>query len=129
MQAMTPADVRARREAAHKFLEVAGLVPLDEDASYPAVAGSLAVLAGIAASDAICGHVIKERPRGQDHGQAATVLARVRDGARSAAALERLLADKDASQYGTTYLSRERAEQMLRRAALVVEEMERLLRA
>lgn len=128
MQDMSPAEVRVRADMAVKFLEVASIVADDEsDESLPSVAGALCVLAGIAASDAMCGHVLRRRPRGQDHAQAVTVLGGIRGAEESALALRRLLADKDTSQYGTTYVSRERARAMARRAQVMVDAMEALL--
>ncbi|WP_432492726.1 hypothetical protein [Kineococcus auxinigenes] len=56
---MTAAEVQVRAEAARKFLEVARMVEDDtSDPALPRVASALAVLAGIAASDAVCGHVL-----------------------------------------------------------------------
>ncbi len=59
MQPVTAAEVQVRAEAARKFLEVARMVEDDtSDPALPRVASALAVLAGIAASDAVCGHVL-----------------------------------------------------------------------
>lgn len=117
-----------RADMARKFLEVASMVADDEsDESLPSVAGALCVLAGIAASDAMCGHVLRQRPRGQDHVQAVGVLGGIRGAEESASALRRLLADKDTSQYGTSYVSSERAHAMARRARVMVDAMGVLL--
>ena len=127
---MTPHEVLVRAEMARKFLDVAQIVADDDsDDSLPSVAGALSVLAGIAANDAICGHVLKQRPRGQDHAQAVGVLEGIRGAEEGAGALRRLLADKDASHHGTTYLSSERARSMVRRAGARLAVMERLLDA
>lgn len=60
---------------AREFLEVAELVvdEKDEDASflYASSAASLAVLAGIAASDAACCKALQERSRSENHRDAA----------------------------------------------------------
>ncbi len=50
----TPAECRVRRDQARAFLDVAELV-LTEDRREVHVAAALAVLAGIATADAICG--------------------------------------------------------------------------
>ena len=50
----TRAECRTRRDQARAFLEVAELV-LTEDRREAHVAAALAVLAGIAAADAVCG--------------------------------------------------------------------------
>lgn len=65
-----PAECRSRRDQARAFLEVAELV-LTEDRREAHVAAALAVLAGIAATDAICGLSLGKWSRGQDHNQAA----------------------------------------------------------
>lgn len=128
-QPMSAADVSVRAQSARKFLEVAELVADDGDRTVAHVSASLAVLAGIAASDAICGAVLGQRPQGQDHKQAAVVLATVRPrGKDSAAALRRLLDDKSNAQYGTSYLTPARIDGMLRAARKLVEIMEEQLR-
>jgi hypothetical protein len=96
---MTVADVRARAEGARKFDDVARLVD-GEDGEYRKVSVALAVLAGIAAGDAICGHDLGECARGQDHRQAVTLLRTVRGTEDAGAALGRLLDLKDAAHYG-----------------------------
>lgn len=127
MRPMTRAEVEVRAQAARSFVDVAQLVDDEEPESHLSVVGSLCVLAGIAASDAMCGHVLKERPRGQDHGQAVRVLETVRGAGASARALKRLLDEKDNAHYGTTYLSRDRVRQMLKHAMTMVAEMDALL--
>ncbi len=76
-QTMSKGDVQARANAARRFSEVAQLVA-DEDGDYAQVCAALAVLAGIAAGDAICGSELGHCSRGQDHRQAVTLLGRVR---------------------------------------------------
>ncbi|MCG2801807.1 MAG: hypothetical protein L6311_06900 [Cellulomonas sp.] len=130
MQDMTAAEVRIRAEAAQKFVDVAAMVHTDvSDPSYPQVTGSLAVLAGIAASDAVCGHVLKQRPKGQDHKQAVDVLTSFREGESLGATLGRLLDQKNNAHYGTTYLTRARAEAMLDQARRMVERMDEILQS
>lgn len=101
----------------------------DTDPALPNVIGALAVLAGIAASDAICGHVLKQRPRGQGHDEAVGVLEGIREGKGLAVVLRRLLAEKDNAQYGTTRMIHKRAGDMVRRAQTLVDGMEKILRA
>lgn len=104
------------------------MVAEEPDVDYRAVSASLAVLAGIAGGDAICGHVLKKRSRAQEHRQAVDLLRTV-TGARSAArALDRLLDMKDAAQYGTSALSADRAKGAVKAAATVVDEMNAILR-
>jgi hypothetical protein len=59
----TPAECRARREHAMSFLDVADAV-LTEDRREAHVAAALAVLAGIAAADSICGFRLRKWSRG-----------------------------------------------------------------
>lgn len=126
---MTTADVRVRADASRKFLEVARMVAEDDDTSYRLVCASLAVLAGIAAGDAICGHALKQRSRGQDHHQAVDLLRTVRNAGPAAKALSTLLDIKDAAQYGTAGLSADKTAQALRAAEAVVSQMDVVLRA
>jgi hypothetical protein len=65
-----------RRRIAQKYLEVAELIAT-EDGTAINVAVGLAVLAGIAAADAICIAATGERYSGQDHTAAADLLGRV----------------------------------------------------
>ena len=56
-------EAQARLDQARAFLDVAKLVgEQDDDLATPNVAASLAVLAGIAASDAVCCAVLGRRP-------------------------------------------------------------------
>lgn len=72
----TPAEARSRRLVAQKYLEVADLTA-EEDGVAINVTVGLAVLAGIAAGDAICLRAIGERYAGTDHAAAADLLVRV----------------------------------------------------
>ncbi|MGH3369992.1 MAG: hypothetical protein ACRDPR_08310 [Nocardioidaceae bacterium] len=70
------------------------------DTATPGVAAALAVLAGIAASDAACCAKLRKRSRGQDHAEAVNLLRTVvPQGEAMAKDLGRLLAAKDESQY------------------------------
>lgn len=110
----TPADGRIRLDQARAFLEVAELVLDDSDdgLATPQVAASLAVLAGIAASDAVCCRRLGRRSRGQDHRQAIDLIASVHpDGPAMAKDLRRLLEIKDQSHYAASMVSAARADQ------------------
>ncbi|WP_404380530.1 hypothetical protein LL946_10870 [Knoellia locipacati] len=121
-----PAECRARRDQARAFLDVAELV-LTEDRREAHVAAALAVLAGIAATDAICGLSLGKWSRGQDHGQAVIMLGEValRD-TTLPTKLRRLLADKDAAHYSSTLITVERAKTMVRQAAALLAEADAL---
>lgn len=124
----TPEQARSRRRQARAFLDVAELV-LEEPAtqSETHVAAALAVLAAIAASDAICGLRLGCYSRGQDHDQAAELLdsVDVGDGSLSAK-LRRVLAAKDSVHYSPRLVSKSDAQGLVRNAAVVVEAAERL---
>jgi hypothetical protein len=108
---------------------VADLALSDEtNTAAPGVAAALAVLAGIAASDAVCCATLGCRPRGQDHGQALTLLATVAPHGRQLAKdLGELLAAKDDSHYGLSLVGRVKAETLLRRARRMVETAAKVL--
>ena len=90
---MTRADVQVRAQHAHSFIEAADLVDqLGEEAGIPQrgnTIGSLAVLAGIAASDAICGAILGIRAAGEGHSEAVDLLRSTEPGKRLAAHLRR----------------------------------------
>lgn len=103
-------ESRARARLARQFLEVAGLADafseeLNDSGTSNAVA-SLAVLSGIAASDAICGVALGIRASGDSHADAVALLKSVRPGGASYAKdLQRLLNAKSTVQYGADLTS------------------------
>ena len=101
-------DAAVRFDQARKFYEVAELVQTEAFAlsSSASVACSLAVLAGIAASDAACCAALARRSRAQDHRAAVDLLRQVEPGGGQAALkLARLLDLKDTAHYGVIYIS------------------------
>lgn len=124
-------DARNRLRTAQAYLEVADLVLGERDrAEMPAVAAGLAVLAGIAASDAICAIRLQRMHRGQDHRGAAALLEEATpDGKRLAIVLLRLLDVKDAAHYGVVVVAHQKARDATKRAESLVdrarEEVER----
>lgn len=117
------ADARNRWEQARAFLDVAELVGAEPDElASPSVAAALAVLAGIAASDAVCCAALGQRSRGQDHRRAADLLTQVAPaGEAMARDLERLLTIKDDAHYGLLHVSGQRATTALKQARRLVE--------
>lgn len=101
-QTCSDADATRRLGHARKFFEVAELVADEGDElEYASQAAALAVLAGIAASDAACCKSLGRRSRGQDHRAAVTLVEQVTPGGKRAArSLNRLLSLKDEAQYG-----------------------------
>jgi hypothetical protein len=89
---------------------------------YASPAAALAVLAGIAASDAACCRVLGMRSRAQDHRQAAALLERVVPGGKTAAkSLERLLNLKDEAHYGLFDIGGQDLKIALRHAGRMVD--------
>jgi hypothetical protein len=96
-----------RLAQADSFLMAAELI-LDDgtDDGSPGVAAALAVLAGIAASDAACCARLGARSRGQSHIEAVDLVGTVAPhGADMAKDLTRLLNRKDDSHYGVAFVS------------------------
>lgn len=105
------ADLRLAQ--ARDYLELAELA-LEEK---PQAAAGNAVLAAIAAADAICCFRLGQRSRGQDHREALSMLATVPDGGRQMAAdLRRLLDIKDAAHYSATLMAQTSARSAVLRA-------------
>lgn len=119
----TRSDARARLGAAQAYLDVARQVlgePLRSE--YLNVAAGLAVLAGIAASDAICGARLGRIHRGEDHLGAQDMLREATpDGDKLATQLGRLLSLKDAAHYGVQVVSSRNATDATKWASRLVE--------
>lgn len=91
-------------ERSRALLAAADLVVGEDE--FEGVAAALAVLAGIAASDAACCAVIGQRHRGPDHRGAVQLLASIEPGgARMAKDLQRLLDRKDNAHYGVIHVA------------------------
>ncbi len=101
-QGCSEAEAATRLRHARKFIEVAELVAGEgNEIEYASQAAALAVLAGIAASDAACCKALGRRSRGQDHRAATELVAQVMPGGTQAArSLNRLLSLKDKAHYG-----------------------------
>lgn len=83
----TGADARTRAAHDQAYLETANLIRTEADkpdeVNFNHVAAGNAVLAAIAASDALCCKLLGERSRGQDYRDAVGLLEQVRFGAGS----------------------------------------------
>ena len=90
-------------------------------------AAEIAVSAGIAASDAICGHVLGYRAAGEAHREA---VATLRDAADTATAkhLDTLLAAKSAQSYGDRLPSHAEASRHVGHARRLLDAAERILK-
>lgn len=117
------AQARQRLGQARSYLLVSELVISAEDlAAWTNVVAGTAVLAAVAAADAICCATIGERWRGQDHERAADLLeAAVPDGKALAGALRKVLAVKDQSHYGFTFVTPAKARAAFRGAGRLIE--------
>jgi hypothetical protein len=122
-------DARTRLRNARKFLEVAALVAGEgDDIEYSSQAAALAVLAGIAASDAACCKALGRRSRGQDHREAATLVEQITPGGKTAAnSLRRLLNLKDEAHYGLFDVSGQDLKTALRQAENMVKFADKIL--
>ena len=96
----------------------------------PGVAAGLAVLAGIAGSDAICARRLGQIHRGEDHRAAAALLEQATpDGKKLASTFLRLVDIKDEAHYGLLIVASHKARSAVRWAHRLVdrarEELER----
>lgn len=122
MQPCDRADARTRLASAETFLEVAHLVDDEADPALGSVTASLAVLAGVAASDAACCSALGRRSRGDDHHDAEGLLADIVPGGQDAAtALRRLIERKDKAQYGMVHPSGDDVKTTMRQAGRLLE--------
>jgi hypothetical protein len=122
--ACNKSDASVRLKQAQKFYEVAEMVETEADTleSAATVAASLAVLAGIAASDAACCAVLGRRSRAQDHKDAVQLIRQIVPRGKSVASnLDRLLDLKDGAQYGVIYVSGADLKSAMRNAKALVE--------
>ncbi|SFK44816.1 hypothetical protein [Cellulomonas sp. KH9] len=123
---MNLSQARERAALAREHLQIAAerleMCRLRPDRSSEAqAAASNAVLAAIAASDALCGQALGQHAADHDHRAATTLLRTVEpDGPRLANKLGRLLSDKTVLQYGT-FCTRATAEQAVRDARSLVD--------
>ena len=119
---LNKAGARARLKEARLYLSAAELLD-SGSAAENKVAGSNAILAGIAAADAICGLVLGERSAGDDHTQAINLLKRATHPSTKAAnSLSRLLTQKTPVQYGADSLSASETAQLIKWARDIVDE-------
>lgn len=116
-------EAGTRLAHSRKFLEVAEIVASEKEIPESAsVAAALAVLAGIAASDAACCAALGRRSCSQDHHDAEALLSQVEPaGADAANTLRRLLDVKDTAHYGLIHLSQQRLSAVLRQAGKLVD--------
>ncbi|UZN02189.1 hypothetical protein [Cellulomonas sp. S1-8] len=93
-----------------------------DEPEYAQVAAALAVLAGIAAADAVCGHALGQYSRAQGHREAIDLLTSVDE--TLAKQLGLLLAQKDNAHYSPRAMSAVTVTQLVRAAGHLVEQMD-----
>lgn len=131
----TAAEARSRAAHARAYLDTAKLVRGEtgkpDEVNFDHVAAGNAVLAAIAAADALCCKLLGERARGQDHREAVGLVEQVRFGegsvhvqAKRARDLGRALATaldlKDDSHYGTLMIGKVELQRLIRAAERLV---------
>lgn len=125
---MSAHDVRVRTRHAGAYVRAAIVVlELGDDADEDAIAnvvGSLAVLAGIAAADAITGRALGRRSASESHADAVDLLGSL-EGDGLAPTLRRLLQAKADAQYSPRLISMRLANDMLGWAQKLLREAER----
>ena len=100
------AEALRRARMARTYLDVADQAALAESDEGRNVAAGNAVLAAIAAADALCCLRLGRHARGQDHQEGSALLKSTRpDGAALAKDLSAVLRVKDAAHYGTVFVS------------------------
>ena len=129
---MTRADSLARAQHARGFANAAEIVSefAEEvgDEAVTTVVSSLAVLAGIAVADAICGVALLQRSTSDDHATAVRLLASVAPHGQSYARdLRRLISVKSGVQYSPRLVSPAVARDLTKYARRLVDGMEREL--
>ncbi|HEY5815846.1 MAG TPA: hypothetical protein VIS95_05840 [Solirubrobacterales bacterium] len=115
---------------AKSFLDVAELTAdvNDPNLEYGSVAASVAILAGIAATDAVCCHVLGRRSRSDNHHDAEDLLREITGGGKQAAGqLRKLITLKDAAHYGFISVSASQLKQSIRQTQHLVDFAENVL--
>jgi hypothetical protein len=110
---------RGRRDVGAKYLEVAELAATEDGEAINVCVG-LAVLAGIAAADAICVSALGHYYSGSDHAAAADLLGRVDK--VLASRLRSLISLKPGAHYGNALLTSAQRASALRAAHVLVDE-------
>ena len=125
-----PAEARRRARMSRTYLDVADQATLGESDEGRNVAAGNAVLAAIAAADALCCLRLGRYARGQAHQEATALLKTVRpDGAALAKDLATVLGVKDAAHYGTVFVSPTVLRSTLRAATRLVAAAEAAIQA
>ena len=120
----TPHEASRRAAIAQAYLESAELAMTERaevKEEHLSVAAGAAILAGIAASDAICGSRLGQIHHGHDHRDAVDLLKRATpDGKSISLKLARFLDMKDQAHYGIYFVSARKASDAVKAARILV---------
>ena len=120
-----PAEAARKARLARAYLDQAEQAATSDSDEGRTVAAGNAVLAAIAASDALTCLRLGRHSRGQDHHEATALLRTIRpDGTALAKALHTALGVKDAAHYGSVFVSAAALKSTLRAAGRLVEAVE-----
>ena len=120
-----PGDAARKARLARAYLDLAEQAATGEGDEARNVAAGNAVLAAIAASDALTCLRLGRHSRGQAHSDATALLRTIRpDGARLAKDLTTALTVKDAAHYGSVFVSAATLATTLRAATRLVDAAE-----
>lgn len=128
-QPCSRAQALTRIDNARKSLEVAELASSEQEIpASRSVAAALAVLSGIASSDAACCAAFGRRARGEDHREAVALLRQVGGGNRAAKSLAALLDLKDTAHYGLINVSTPELKRASRNAKALIDFADQVVR-
>lgn len=127
-QDCTKAEAKTRLKQARLYLDVAKMVLTAKPGEEVTVATGNAVLAAIAAADAICCAAAGSRYRGLDHAKAADHLEQVTGDKKLAGLLRDTVELKDGGHYGLMNVQVTRAKSAVRKAGQLVDEAEKRVR-
>ena len=120
-----PTEAARKARLARAYLDLADQAAAQEGDEARTVAAGNAVLAAIAASDALTCLRLGRHSRGQAHQEATTLLLTIRpDGSKLAKDLSTALGVKDAAHYGSVFISAATLKSTLRAAARLVDAAE-----
>jgi hypothetical protein len=121
-QACGGQDAVTRLAQAKKYFEVADLAAGENIPESRTAAAANAVLAGIAASDAVCCKALGRRSRGESHYEAADLLKEIEPGgAEIAKKFIDLINLKDTAHHGLVMISATQLKVLLRRAKSLID--------
>lgn len=121
-QKCSKSDAKIRLDHARLYVTVAETVLTDETSEHATIAAGNAVLAAIAAADAICCISAGSRFRGDDHIGAVDYLSKVTGDKTLGTLLRDVISLKDLGHYGLDNVVASRAKSAVRKARQLVNE-------